>query len=240
MVKVSVIGQNGIAGIRHLQTAQEHGAEMVAPDDADVVVIAIPDNLHARYVIRHLAQKQAVFCEKPLATKKEDLDQIVGLSRTAPLGCHLPLREKANEFDIKGNQIDALYDYGRRDKFIGSWRNDPAYNLVMGGGIHLIDLLMRKIGIDFREAVTIARQQINPAAKCPDRFMGRFYLNGLRCCLKVDFTKNGPHRHVVAWHGGRWENEAEVDKQVQLRRFLDKPVTDELALASHRACLEFQ
>jgi hypothetical protein len=168
------------------------------------------------------------------------MEQIMELSRKAPLGCHLPLREKAGEFEIKGDYLDLLYDYGRRDKFIGSWRNDPAYNLVMGAGIHLVDLIMRKLGMDYRDVQTIHRQQINPAAKCPDRFLGRFQLSGCRIALKVDFTKNGPHRHVVAWNGGRWENEAEVDKQVQLRRFLAKPVTDELALASHRACLEFQ
>jgi len=239
-MKVSVIGQNGIAGSRHAQTALEYGAEIVEPDKADVVIIAIPDNLHARYVIRHLAQGQAVFCEKPICTKRTDMDQITGLSRKAALGCHLPLREKAGEFEVTGGLVDLLYDYGRRDKFIGSWRNDPAYNLVMGGGIHLVDLIMRKLGMDFREPETMHRKTMNPQAKCPDRFMGRFRLNGTRCILKVDFTKNGPHRHVVTGLGWKWVNETEVDKQVQLRRFLDKPVTDELALASHKACLEFQ
>ena len=238
-MKVSVIGQSGIAGSRHLQTAMEWGAEIVEPDNADVVVVAIPDSLHGRYCVRHLSLGQSVFCEKPIATKKEDLEQITVLSRKAALGCHLPLREKAGEFKIEGQLVEMLYDYGRRDKFIGSWRNDKAYNLVMGAGIHLMDLLMRKLGIDYRDCVTVHRQQINPAAKCADRFMGRFRLNGTRCALKVDFTKNGPHRHVVSWGTGKWVNTEEVDKQVQLRRFLDKPVTDELALASHRACLEF-
>lgn len=238
-MKASVLGQDGIMGSRHLKTCLEYGCEIVEPDKADVVIIAIPDQLHARYVVRHLAQEQAVFCEKPLATSMPAYDSILRLSRKTPLGCHLPLREKAGEFTILGDSVDVLYDYGRRDKFIGSWRNSENYNLVLGGGIHMMDLLMRKLGMDFSDCRTIHRQKMNPKAKCPDRFMGRFYLNGVKCILKVDFTKSGLHRHVVAWRGGRWENQEELDKTVQLRRFLDKPVTDELALAAHRACLEF-
>lgn len=244
-MKVAIIGIHGHMGQIHLDTAREWGAEIVGhPNDADVVVIASPDNTHAGYVKKYLAEWRPVFCEKPLATNPEDLMAIEKLAAGVPLGCHLPLRQFANEFEITGNFVYLVYDYGRREKFLNSWRNSLDYNLVMGGGIHLMDLFMLKIGTWEIKIVRTSHARILDDAgrlsNCSDMFFGRFDAGPWRGVLQVDFTKDGPHRHIIDWHHGMWINERPTNKKVQLITFLDKPSTDWLAFASHRACLDFR
>ena len=233
-MKIAIIGISGRMGSTHLATAQEWGADIVGPDDADVVVIASPDNTHGLYVLNHLMAGQAVFCEKPLATTLARLESFPK-GDTVALGCHLPLRQFANEFEIEGTTVDLVYDYGRKTKFLHSWRNDPDYDLVMGGGIHLMDIWMFKTGVREIEVTKTAHMTVSGEAKCPDLFMGRFVSGPYRGRLTVDFTKDGPHRHVV----NQWVNEKTTDKAYQLRAFLDKPTTDTTAIAAHRACLHF-
>jgi hypothetical protein len=72
-MKVSVIGQNGIAGSRHLATAQEYGCEIVEPDNADVVVIAIPDNLHARYCAFGICLLDSLYSARSLSAPKKQI-----------------------------------------------------------------------------------------------------------------------------------------------------------------------
>lgn len=239
-MRVGIYGGNGRMGGIHLRTVQEWGAETVDPGEADVVVVASPDNTHSGYVRHHLARGQAVFCEKPIATVMDELRVIGILAAQAPLGCHLPLRQFADEFEIGGDEVDLIYDYGRKTKFLNSWRNSSDYDLVMGGGIHLMDLWMLKTGVREIEVCWSLRKRYNEEAKCPDFFVGEFKSGPYKAALRVDFTKNETHQHVIRWSGKEWRNEKSTDKTAQLRAFLDKPQTDLLAIASHRACLEFQ
>ena len=241
-MKVAIIGM-GHMGQIHLNTAREWGAEIVPfTYGADVVVVASPDYSHSSYVESLLDEGRAVFCEKPIACHADIFERIEKLAEKAPLGCHLPLRQFADEFEIQGNTVKLLYDYGRRDKFLSSWRNHEDYDLVMGGGIHMMDLWMLKSGCREIDVSWTSRVKTRPEAICPDLFVGKFYvgLGPHRGTLQVDFTRNGPHRHVISWDGGEWINEKPTDKSVQLRAFLDNPKTDLLAIASHRACLKFQ
>lgn len=243
-MKVAIIGIHGRMGQIHLNTAREWGAEIVNLDDADVVVVASPDDTHEGYAHHYLALGKAVFCEKPLCSSILDLVHLEEFSSRAPLGCHLPLRQFADEFEIGNDETYLLYDYGRRDKFINSWRNDPDYDLVMGGGIHLMDLWMLKTGCREIEVCWSERKKYNKEAKCPDFFLGAFKPalkpGSHESFLRVDFTKNETHQHVIRYSGREWRNEKSADKTTQLRAFLDMPQTDLLALASHRACLKFQ
>lgn len=243
-VKVSIIGIDGRMGQIHRATAEEWGAEITSADDADIVVVASPDNTHFAYVLKHLTAGQSVFCEKPLATTMEQLDRLdsypFNSMSDGGLGCHLPLRQFANDFEIEGTTVDLVYDYGRKTKFLTSWRNDPDYDLVMGGGIHLMDLWMQKTGIREIEVKWASRSKQSSEAKCPDMFVGKYKSGPHEGLLKVDFTKDGPHRHCVAWISGAWINEKPTDKQYQLRAFLDNPKTDTAAIAAHRACLQFR
>ena len=241
-MKLAIIGIHGRMGQIHLNTAREWGAEIVEhPNDADVIVVASPDNTHGVYVCDSLSMGKSVFCEKPLATNESDLEDMESLAKkwSCALGCHLPLRQFADEFEIDGDETYLLYDYGRRDKFLNSWRNSPDYDLVMGGGIHLMDLWMLKTGNREIEICWSERKKYNEKAKCPDFFLGAFKSGLHESFLRVDFTKNETHQHVIRWSGKEWRNEKSADKTTQLRAFLDKPQNDLLAIASHRACLGF-
>ena len=237
-MKIAVIG-HGTMGKRHEVTALEWGAEICTPPNADIVVIDTPDNLHQNTAQHFLSLGVPVFCEKPLATNLGGIESLEFWAARTPLGCHLPLRQCKDEFEIVGNRFIATYDYGRKTKFLTSWRNAPDYDLVMGGGIHMMDLIMQKFPGEPVTITNASRYKLMPESKCPDWFGGGFKIGDRIGALVVDFTQEGPHRHIVNWIDSSWENQHELDKSAQLRAFLDKPETDWAAIEAHRMCLRF-
>src|SRR6185503_20796167 len=51
--------------------------EICAADDVDLVVVATPTHLHARYTIAAAKSGKHVFCEKPLARTLADAEAMV-------------------------------------------------------------------------------------------------------------------------------------------------------------------
>lgn len=239
-MKVGIIGADGRMGRLHAQNVVDSGCELTDADRADFVVIASPDNTHAQYAIRHLKRGQAVFCEKPLATNMDDLDRMAQLAEKIPLGCHLPLRLRAEEFEIPTDCTDVFfaYYYGRTEKFLLGWRNSPDYDCLLGGGIHMVDLALQKIGPG--KPYRAEWKKTHPHSRCPDWFEGGWFFGDTRIEIGVYMTSPPPHRHFVNWFTGQWSNEQPSDKTTQLRNFLSNPQTDILAIASHRACIEFR
>ena len=124
--------------------------------DIDIVSVASWDNFHFPQVRQALQNGKHVFVEKPLVLRPEHAREIRADLATRPdlkISSNLILR-RCPRFqwlrdEIRNGafgtlfHIDAAYQYGRIHKLISGWRGTvPDYSLVLGGGVHMIDLVM--------------------------------------------------------------------------------------------------
>lgn len=130
-------------------------------DDAatDVVSIATYDDDHALQVVAALEHGKHVFCEKPLCHTAAELVAINEawrksgkhlrsnlVLRAAPAYAWLREAIRAGDFgDIYA--FDGDYLYGRIHKITEGWRRDVQdYSVMLGGGVHLVDLMLWLLG----------------------------------------------------------------------------------------------
>jgi predicted dehydrogenase len=122
----------------------------------DIVSIASYDDDHFGQVMAALAAGKHVFCEKPLCLQSEQLAQIEA-AWTAARGCYLasnlvlrsaPLYRWLKQAIAAGElgeiyAFDGDYLYGRVHKIVEGWRAGvDAYSVMLGGGVHLVDLML--------------------------------------------------------------------------------------------------
>ena len=129
----------------------------LADPSVNVVSIASYDDAHAGQVVESLKAGKHVFVEKPLCCSGEELERIKSLwscNRSLRLASNLVLRSaplyewlrKAIQADELGDifAFDGEYPYGRLHKITEGWRKDVRdYSVMLGGGVHLVDLMMR-------------------------------------------------------------------------------------------------
>jgi len=122
----------------------------------DVVSIASYDGDHAAQVLAALKAGKHVFVEKPLclnADEAREIRRVAGLYPEQLLSSNLVLRsvprfrwlKQQMEHDVLGRvfAIEGDYLYGRFSKILSGWRGKtPGYSGVLGGGIHLVDLML--------------------------------------------------------------------------------------------------
>lgn len=207
----------------------------------DIVSICSPDHTHAEYTFGALRAGKSVLCEKPLATTTQELAAIAAW----PLGrlhCHFPLRHVKELRDLpdlgKIYGATLAYNYGRLHKLKDTWRSQDGYSILMGGGIHMVDLACWLLGGEPQDIHTI---------KNPLYSKSHFRLGDILCDLTCNFTYDGAHQHCLALYGDKnsflWTNEEEVPKGPGIQEFIDcvkndKPMNFESAYRSHKACLE--
>lgn len=239
MKRISIVGL-GRMGKIHAQTAQEMGMSVYTGQFGvpQMFVVSSPDNTHAKYVKRFLEMGVPVFCEKPIATNIDDLDEIERLANETPLGCHLPLRQWAAP--VAPGHIELLYHYGRRTKFLLGWRNDPSYDLVLGGGIHMVDWILGKLKPKNALPISAFWSREMFGARTADTFIGGLDMDGSSVYLDVDFKSDDEHYHQVKSNSGIYKNTEEMDKTSQLKAFIENPQTDWQALRANRLCIEFR
>lgn len=142
--------------------AHRHGSAEALIDDpaVQIVVVASYDYNHAAQVLRALGAGRHVFCEKPMCVSEEEASAIRTALEHAPclrLSTNTILR-KSPRFEALHRQIargemgrlflvEADYNYGRLHKLTEGWRGDRSdYSVMLGGGIHMADLLLWLVG----------------------------------------------------------------------------------------------
>jgi predicted dehydrogenase len=137
------------------------GRASVAFDDVlrdaqvDIVSIASYDDAHARQITAALSAGKHVFVEKPLSRTLDEVRVVkqAWLRSSCHLESNLVLRaaplytwlKDAIANNVLGEiyAFDGDYLYGRLHKITDGWRKDvESYSAMMGGGIHLVDLMM--------------------------------------------------------------------------------------------------
>ncbi|MEW6530037.1 MAG: Gfo/Idh/MocA family oxidoreductase [Thermodesulfobacteriota bacterium] len=130
--------------------------EILADSSVDVVSLASYDNCHFDEVVKALGAQKHVFVEKPLCRSIDELRTIKeALQASGPrhLVSNLVLRaapvygwlRKAIQSRELGEiyAFDGDYLYGRIEKITGGWRKSvPDYSVMLGGGVHLVDLML--------------------------------------------------------------------------------------------------
>lgn len=139
----------GVAGFPDFRQVAERS-------DIDLVAICTPDHLHTEPAVAMMEADKHVIIEKPLATTWEGLRRtVVAAQRTGRKVAHctqlrwMPLHREVKRRLAQGVLGELYYaeaDYGGYsvDLFTDGWRGTAGidYNLVAGGGVHVLDLLL--------------------------------------------------------------------------------------------------
>ena len=142
--------------------------ELLLDPEIDVVSVASYDDAHYDQIRLALEQGKHVFAEKPLVLHEHEAIEVARLLRAHPelrLSSNLPLRlsprfVRVREMIAAGElgdvfHVEGDYDYGRRHKLTDGWRGRiPYYSVMLGGGIHMVDLLTWITGLRISEVVS--------------------------------------------------------------------------------------
>jgi predicted dehydrogenase len=143
-------------GARFPVAVRHDRAEDLLASDLDAVSIASYDSHHFEQVRTALGRGLHVFVEKPLCTTSEEAAELRALREAHPhlrLSSNLPLRRSPRFLDlrerIRSGELGRLYyaeldyEYGRLWKITEGWRGrEPFYSVMLGGGVHMVDLLL--------------------------------------------------------------------------------------------------
>jgi len=192
--------------------------DLIDDPDVQIVSVASNDDDHSGQIIRALDSGKHVFAEKPLCLHADELRHIVLAWRRAGglrLTTNTVLR-RSPRFRWLKNEIgtgrlgrvfciEADYVYGRLSKLESGWRGQlPGYSVTLGGGIHMIDLILwlsteRPVevigyGSDLGSAGTGFRGR--------DLVMALLrFESGLVAKLGANFASVYPHFHRLVVHG---------------------------------------
>lgn len=130
--------------------------DVLRDPEIDVVSICSYDDAHRDQVVEALEHGKHVFIEKPLCLTFQHARDIRARLLANPrlkLSSNLILRKTPRFLLVKsmidrgefGNlfYLEGDYNYGRVHKIIDGWRGKtPGYSMMVGGGIHIVDLLL--------------------------------------------------------------------------------------------------
>jgi predicted dehydrogenase len=192
--------------------------ELLCDPDVDIVSIASYDQDHFGQVCQAIVHGKHVFVEKPLALKGDEVQQIFSLLRDHPhvkLSSNLILRCSPRFMNLKemissgriGDlfYLEADYVYGRLHKLTEGWRGQADYySVVLGGGIHMIDLLLWLNGCRIIEVVALgtriatrkAHFRFDDTVVCLLKFE-----NGVIGKMTANFGCVHPHFHGLNVYG---------------------------------------
>ncbi len=227
-------------------------------NEIDVVTVAVPDQLHIKISCDMLKAGKHVLCEKPLALRREDLEEIIRVSDESDAKfmvgqiCRFtPAFEKAKEL-VESGVIGDLYfieseyahDYM---KLVDNWRADPDRHGVIGGGCHAVDLI-RWIAGDPVEVFAYGTHRLLPTVpyddatvavmKFGDNLMGKVFVS---TGCKRDYTMRtciyGTKGTIICDNTSPTMTLFTTDEEGVVN---EKPEIIEIQVNNHNAAKEFE
>jgi predicted dehydrogenase len=200
-------------------------SELITDPAVQVVSVASNDDDHCAQVVRSLQLGKHVFVEKPLCLQREELRQIAAAWRAAAgtrLSTNTVLRRSPRFRWLKSAItagrlgtvfcIEGDYVYGRFHKLTAGWRGQiPGYSVMLGGGIHVVDLMLWLSGQRPVEVMAYG----SSLASADSSFQGTDLVlallkfeSGLVAKIGANFASLYPHYHRLMVHGtqGTFEN----------------------------------
>lgn len=183
-----------------------------------LICIASYDDCHENQVLSALRNDKHVFVEKPLCLSENELSNIAEELELHPhllLSSNLILRKTPRFIELHeriasgqlGNifHIEGSYDYGRLHKLTDGWRGKiPNYSVTLGGGIHLIDLIIWLSG----KKITYVSGVGNGLATSESQFDGLSltsasieFNDGSTAQITSNYASVAPHHHKLCIYG---------------------------------------
>lgn len=240
-MRAMVIG-HGSAGKRHEEAYRSLGINAIVVDrsngwrahlpDVEIVSICSPDEFHFDQAVECLKAGKHVMVEKPPCTRPDEAAFLEKWANEHPeqaFACCLPLPWRFAEFADKipeiGQiyQIEMEYNYGRRNKLMEGWRANRNYSMVLGAGLHMIDLMLwlfpsrpvdgSAIGIS---TTKVRHDTIQAIMKMNDGAIARLAVNG-------GYEGRHFHRVKVSGLGGvlEMDTDNDIDHLAPVKTFVE-------------------
>lgn len=216
--------------------------EVLADPNIDIVSIASYDDHHAGQVLKALGAKKHVFVEKPLCMSEGELQEIaaqLAKDSTIRLSSNTVLRVSARFSDLRSRivknelgrlfYVEADYNYGRLNKIQDGWRGRiESYSVVLGGGIHVVDLLCWLIDAPVVEVSAFGNKfcSIGSSFTGPDMVVALLqFSNGVVGKVCTNFGCVYPHFHKLSVYGteATFENRLDGGFIFKSRNSIDSP-----------------
>jgi len=122
-----------------------------------IVSISNYDKDHYKNILKYYKDSH-IFVEKPLCRSFSEIKKIIKLTKKNKFKSFLSSNLVLRQASIFNNIIDQIikgefgkiyyfegdYLYGRLNKILNGWRGkDSSYSVMLGGGIHMVDLMFR-------------------------------------------------------------------------------------------------
>ena len=185
--------------------------DVVNDKEVNVVIIATNDKDHFYQVSKALKNNKHVFIEKPMCLSINELEKIIKIKKTKPnllISSNLVLRThpffkrmiKEKKKLKKIYFLEGDYNYGRLDKLTNGWRGKiKNYSVILGGGIHLLDLILKLKEKKVKEVYTLSNKIISDKFKnTPDDFAVSLLKFEDESIAKVssNFASPTDHHHI--------------------------------------------
>jgi len=200
-------------------TAVADPAAVLADPHVDVVSVASYDQYHFEQITSAFAHGKHVFAEKPLVLDENEARELRATLRATPalrLSSNVPLRMSPRFEELRTRiaagdlgeifHVEGDYDYGRRHKLTDGWRGrEPHYSIVLGGAIHVVDLVLWMTGLRAVEVTSALGSGIatrGTAFRHDDFVLATLRLEG-GATMKVTANLGcvSPHFHGVRIYG---------------------------------------
>ncbi|MCX7157468.1 MAG: Gfo/Idh/MocA family oxidoreductase [Rhodocyclales bacterium] len=195
-----------------------HADDLLADPEIDVVAIASYDHHHAAQIVKAFDSGKHVFSEKPLCLRDEELRAIKeALSRNpgVRLSTNTVLRMSPRFRDLRGRiqngelgrlyYAEADYNYGRLFKLREGWRGQiPDYSVMLGGGVHVVDLMLWLSGRRVVEVIASGNKICSAGYgfSTPDMVVAILrFDDGMLGKVTANFGCVYPHFHKVLIYG---------------------------------------
>ena len=196
-------------------------AEAVISDpDIDVVSIASFDDLHFEQIVAGIQHGKHIFVEKPMCLQEEHYLKVRRLLEANPqikVSSNHVLRISSRfqrlKHQIKAGEygdifyLEGDYQYGRLEKLTSGWRGKiDYYSGVLGGGIHVIDLLLWLTDSEPVEVSAFGNKiaSRNTAFRHLDMVAALIRMkSGIIAKITANFGCHRPHFHSIEVYGSK-------------------------------------
>lgn len=196
-------------------------AEQILEDiDIDIVSICSYDNYHHDQIMMALDNQKHIFVEKPLCLTEQEANAIYQKLEENPdlrISSNLILRKSPRFLQLKKDvengalgtlfHLEGDYNYGRLKKITEGWRGQiPYYSVVLGGMIHMVDLLLWLTGERVTKVVALGNNIMtkNTNFKYNDFVAALLHFeSGMIAKVSANFGCVYPHFHKLLVYGSK-------------------------------------
>jgi predicted dehydrogenase len=186
----------------------------------DIVSIASYDNFHAKHILQAIKYNKHFFVEKPFCLNINELKKICSSlkkNKKITFSSNLVLRNNPSFIDLKKKiktkvtgdiyYCEGDYNYGRINKILYGWRGQiPFYSVVLGGAIHLIDLIIWLSNKKVRSVIAEGNKISTKNTKFKNYDLVSTLLkfeDGMISKVTSNFSSVTPHHHILSVYGTR-------------------------------------